>query len=91
MIDPNRIFKLADGISMQNLGEGEGAVVLEIASGQLHTCNDTSAEFLGALDGRRRFSEVVDILESKFDVGREELEQDIAALAQQLIAQRVII
>lgn len=91
MINPDRIFKLADGISFQSLGVGEGAVVLEVASGQLHTCNDTTAEFLGALDGKRSFGDVITLLEQRFEVGRDVLEKDMAELARQLVDERVIV
>lgn len=91
MINQDRVFKLADGISFQSLGVGEGAVVLEVASGQLHTCNDTTAEFLGALDGKRSYGEVISLLQQRFEVGRDVLEADIGELARQLFEQHVIV
>lgn len=91
MIEPDRIFKLAEDISFQSLGEGEGAVVLEVKSGQLHTCNDTTAEFLSAIDGSRSFRDVLELLESKFDVDHEVLKNDMINLANQLIAEKVIV
>jgi hypothetical protein len=93
MIHSNRVLKLADNISFQKLGDGdgEGAVVLEVKSGQMHTCNDTTAEFLAALDGNRTFAMVVDQLEGTFEVDREVLTSDLAELAKTLEAQQVIV
>lgn len=93
MIKSNRVLKLADSISFQKLGDddGDGAVVLEVKSGQLHTCNDTTAEFLAALDGNRTFAMVVDQLEGTFEVDREVLTSDLAELAKTLEAQQVIV
>lgn len=90
VIEGTRVLKLATGVSVQNLGKGEGAVVLEIASGQLHTCNDTTAEFLAALDGNRDFDAVVARLEQKFEVDPAVLRADLSTLATQLIAQSII-
>jgi hypothetical protein len=91
MIQSNRVLKLADSFSFQKLGDGDGAVVLEVKSGQLHTCNDTTAEFLAALDGNRTFAMVVDQLEGTFEVDREVLTSDLAELAKTLEAQQVIV
>ena len=55
MIDGLKVFTLSPHVSFQKLGQGEGAVVLTLHSGQLHTCNDTTAAFLSALDGKRTF------------------------------------
>ncbi len=91
MIEGTRVLRLSKGIAFQNLGHGEGAVVLEIESGQLHTCNDTTAEFLAALDGTRDFDAAVADLEQKFDADLDVLRADLAALAERLIAQGIIV
>ena len=46
MIDDHRVFSLTKGVALQVLGADEGAVVLTVESGQLFTCNDTTAKFL---------------------------------------------
>ena len=91
VIDGKRVLKLSNGIAFQNLGKDEGAVVLEIKSGQLHTCNDTTAEFLAALDGKRDLDAVVAALEQKFDVDFAVLQADLAVLAHRLITQGIIV
>jgi hypothetical protein len=91
LIDGLRVFSLSPNVSFQKLGQGEGAVVLMLESGQLHTCNDTTAAFLSALDGKRTFEVVTAELEKEFDVEREELRADLAALAQRLLDAGVII
>jgi coenzyme PQQ synthesis protein D (PqqD) len=91
VIDGLRVFSLSRNVSFQTLGEGEGAVVLTINTGQLHTCNDTTAAFLSALDGRRTFDMVVVELENMFEVEPKELRADLAALAVRLIGEGVIV
>jgi hypothetical protein len=91
VIEGSRVFSLSRNVSLQKLGEGQGAVVLTIDSGQLHTCNDTAAAFLSALDGRRTFDMVVNELESEFEVETMELRADLAALAVRLVHEGVIV
>src|SRR5262245_25438206 len=90
VIQDATVFALAEGISFQPLGAGEGAVILTIGSGQLYTCNDTTAAFLGVVDGRRTFAEVVEDLHATFDVSRDALYRDLAELAETLVAQGIV-
>ena len=91
MIDGSRLFSLSRKVSFQRLGDGEGAVLLAIDTGQLHTCNDTTAAFLTALDGTRTFDRVVAELEKEFEVGHEELRADLDALAARLVDEGIIV
>jgi hypothetical protein len=90
MIDEDRILDMNEGISRQILGAGEGAVVLTIATGQLYTCNDTTAKFLESIDGKRTFGEVVDALSRTYSVPREELRTDFSELAEKLITDGIL-
>ena len=84
MIQDSSVLSLPEGVSCQPLGEGEGAVLLVIDSGQLYTCNDTTSAFLAALDGKRSFADVVQTLLETFDVSPDRLRQDLMALAEEL-------
>jgi pyrroloquinoline quinone biosynthesis protein D len=90
VINDTRVFSLSDRVSIQQLGGGEGAVVLFIDTGQLYTCNDTTAAFLSVVDGKRTFVQIVADLEHRFEVSREELCEDLTTLASQLIEERII-
>lgn len=90
MLQDATVYALSEGISHQPLGDGEGAVVLVIGSGQLYTCNDTTAAFLGAVDGVCTFGQTVDKLQGMFDVPRDVLQTDLAALAQTLVENGVL-
>jgi pyrroloquinoline quinone biosynthesis protein D len=90
MLQDATVCAFAEGISHQPLGDGEGAVVLVIGSGQLYTCNDTTAAFLEAVDGVRTFGEAVDAVHRLYDVPREELRSDLVALATNLIEDGVL-
>lgn len=90
MIQDSSVLSLSNGVSCQPLGEGEGAVVLIIESGQLFTCNDTTSAFLATVDGKRCFADVVQTLLDTFDVSADELRQDLAALAEELQKEGVL-
>lgn len=90
-ITAQSVFSLSDTVSFQPLGDGEGAVVLRIESGDIFTCNDTTAAFLRTLDGKCTFAETVDVLEGEFDVERMRLRQDLEVLAELLLKQCIII
>lgn len=90
MIDSTRVFKLAAKTAVQQLGDGEGAVILELDTGQLHTCNDTTAAFLAHVDGARTFASLVDTLEDVFEVDSEQLRADLSQLAENLHAKGLI-
>jgi Coenzyme PQQ synthesis protein D (PqqD) len=84
MVEDTRVFQLAPTTAIQQLGDGEGAVILELDSGQLHTCNDTTAAFMAQVDGSRTFAAVVEALEAQFHVERAQLRADLEELAEQL-------
>ena len=91
MIEGKRIFTMSSNTSIQGLGGGEGAVVLAVDTGQLHTCNDTTAAFLTALDGKRTFDLAVAELQKQFDVDHDELRADLTEIAAQLLDEGIIV
>jgi len=84
VIQDMTVLSLADGISFQALGAGEGGVVLKIGSGQLFTCNDTTSVFLAAMDGRRTFADLVQAVLEEFAVNEDELRGDLRTFADEL-------
>lgn len=90
MIQDSSVLSLPEGVSYQPLGDGEGAVVLVIESGQLFTCNDTTSAFLAAIDGKRSFADLVSGMLDSFDVSAEQLRDDLAALATELQQEGVV-
>jgi len=90
MLDEKVRLALSEDVAHQSLGEGQETVILSLKSGYLYTCNETTADFLRALDGRRTLGEAVDLLESEYDVPRERLAVDLAALAEELLAEKLI-
>ncbi len=90
MIDNSRVLKLAPKMAVQQLGDGEGAVLLELDTGQLHTCNDTTAAMLSLLDGKRNFGSVVEQLWDVYEIDQEELRGDLTELANQLLEKGIV-
>lgn len=82
---------VSDDVAHQSLGEGEETVVLSLRSGYLYTCNETTQRFLTALDGRRTLGEVVDLLAEEYDVARATLAADLAAMAERLLAEGLVV
>lgn len=90
MLQDSSVLSLSEGVSYQPLGDGEGAVVLIIESGQLFTCNDTTSAFLSAVDRECRFGDVLNSLLDTFDVSADQLRQDLAILAQELQQEGIV-
>lgn len=90
-VEPETRLRLSGDVTFQSLGEGQETVVLSLQSGRLYTCNDTTKAFLEALDGRRSFGDIVDLLEGQFDVPREKLQRDLAELAEKLVREGLMV
>ena len=88
--DSSRL-SMADGVTNETLGPGQDTVVLSLQSGYLYKCNETTAAFLKALDGRRTFAQVVDLLLEQFEAPRNTLHRDLSALAEKLLAEKLIL
>ena len=90
-LSQNARLKLADDVTFQSLGPGEGTVVLSLNSGYLYTCNETTDAFLRRLDGRRPLATVIDLLFGEFQVPREALSIDMTELAAKLLEEKLIV
>nr|WP_306283153.1 PqqD family protein [Mesorhizobium sp. LMG17149] len=82
------VLRLAEDASVQHVGDG--AVVLLARSGQLYTCNGTTEAFLDKVDGARNLDQIVDLLCEEFEVDKGTLDQDMAALAADLISEGIL-
>jgi len=82
------ILRLADDASVQHVGDG--AVVLLARSGQLYTCNGTTEAFLDKVDGTRSLDQIVGLLCEEFDVDKDTLGEDMAALAADLVSEGIL-
>jgi predicted nucleic acid-binding protein len=90
MIEPQTQISLTEGISVQDFGEDEGAVILIIESGQLFTCNATTAEVLRAAREKLTFDAMIAELLETFDVGESELRDDIGVIVRQLADEGIL-
>ena len=79
------VFRLASDVTHQTLGPGENTVILALRSGYFYTCNETTALFLQAVDGKRTLAGIVDGLLEQLDVPRETLSRDLMELAVRLL------
>ncbi|TIV98033.1 MAG: PqqD family protein [Mesorhizobium sp.] len=82
------VLRMAEDASVQHVGDG--AVVLLARSGQLYTCNGTTEAFLDKVDGARSLDQIVDLLSDEFEVDKATLDEDIAALAAELVAEGIL-
>lgn len=90
MIDGTSILTMSEKVSFRPLGPGEGAVVLTFDTGQLHTCNDSTAAFLALLDGHCTFDMAVEKMSETFDVGHDLLRADLNELVGELMREGII-
>ncbi len=91
MLTDSTILKLSQQATFQSLGEGQETVIVSMESGFLYTCNETTRSFLQALDGRKTFLQAVDGLLGQYEVTREKLRSDLAAIAGKLIQEGLIL
>ncbi|MBW8909716.1 MAG: PqqD family protein [Mesorhizobium sp.] len=82
------VLRMADDASVQHVGDG--AVVLLARSGQLYTCNDTTEAFLDKVDGARSLDQIVGLLSNEFEIDKATLDQDMTALAAELVAEGIL-
>jgi hypothetical protein len=90
MIQDNSILHLSSDTTYQDMGEGEPAVILQLSTGRLFTCNITTQSFLELMNGQRTFCETVDHLLESLDVTRDKLEHDLKKMAENLLAAGLI-
>lgn len=91
MIFDNTILKLSPQAKFQSLGDSQETVIVSMESGFLYTCNATTRSFLEAMDGRKAFGRIVEELLEQYHVSREKLQGDLAAMAEKLIQERLIL
>ena len=85
-------FNLAEDVTFQSVGGGcEQTVILSLATGILYTCNGVTASFLSAIDGERGFGEVIESMLQQYDVSRDQLREDLAALSDKLVTEKLIV
>jgi hypothetical protein len=90
MISDDTRLQIASDASHQSLGSGEKDVILSLKTGHLYTCNNTTSAMLKALSDKPTFGTVVDRLLEQFEVPREKLRCDLAAMTNDLIAEGIV-
>ena len=90
MIDNDTVLQLEHDVTYQDMGPDQPAVVLQLSTGQLFTCNETTRMFLDSLDGLRNFGQVVEALLDEYDVDSEILATDLRQLGDELLAAGLI-
>lgn len=90
MIDNETVLQLEHDVTYQDMGPDQPAVILQLSTGQLFTCNETTRMFLERLDGLRDFSQVVKALLDEYDVDFDILAADLRQLGDELIAAGLI-
>ncbi|UCE21776.1 MAG: PqqD family protein [Candidatus Aminicenantes bacterium] len=63
--------------------EGE-AILVKVDSGEVIHLNEVAAEIWRKIDGQRKISEIIDLIQKDFDVDREQAEKDTLELIKSL-------
>jgi len=85
------VLELAPNITVQSLGDGEGALVLRRDTGEMLVLNDTARDFLVALDGSSTIAAVAAHMAETYDVAMPRLVDDLVELAGSLMADGVLV
>ena len=70
--------------SVVTRGVGGDTMLLDLDSGTYFGLDPIGGEVWKAIEGHKSLGEACDILEQQYEVGRDQLEQDVIALAGQL-------
>lgn len=89
-VEADTVLGLAEKVSLQPLGDGEGGVLLRLDTGELYTVNDTALSFVARLDGKRTLQDAVLLLAEEYDVDPEVLTRDLAEIASELLSEALI-
>ncbi len=84
------VYKLAQDVSLQPLGEGEGGVVLMLKSGEIYTVNDTTLDFLSRIDGACSLQSCAEGIAADYDVDVATAINDLAEIAAELSSEAII-
>ncbi len=90
-MDEHAVYRLAEDVTYQSMGDGEDTVILSLSTGALFTCNITTTAMLEAMDAARPFGEIVDKLAGQFDVARDRLAADLSGMLERLIAGGLVV
>ena len=91
MISDQSRLQLGDNTTFQTMGPGQDTVLLSLSSGYLYTCNETTTAFLQGLDGKRTLAEITSELAGDYDVCPQQLQSDMQAMAERLLAEQLIV
>ncbi len=69
---------------------GDGAVILDLATGTYHGLDPVGARVWALLLEGRTLSTVCDVMASEYEVSRVELEQDVLRLVGDLVEQKLV-
>ena len=89
VFDPSAVIGLSANIVFRKVGDG--GILLDTKSGQIHTCNETSQAFLAGVDGKRSISAIMASMLEEYDVSAAVLESDIAELVARLAGDNIVI
>ncbi len=84
-----KTYALGPNISFREVGES--GILLNTVSGQIYTCNDTARAFVKGIDGQRKFAELIDLVLEEFEVGRDQLNADLADFIGKLEEESVVV
>jgi hypothetical protein len=88
MLSLREVYYRSASVQWQPLEDG--AVVLELESGNYYTLNDVAQRIWDLLDGERSLEEIQAIVQEEFDVSEETVNRDLRELIEFLVAEKLI-
>jgi hypothetical protein len=83
-------LSVVSNVTLQSLGEDEGGVLLKLDTGEMYTVNDTAVAFVRELDGDRSVAAIARHLVTVFEVDEAVLVEDLAGIARELAAEKLV-
>jgi hypothetical protein len=88
-LDPDARLSLSADATLR--GVGDEAVILNVKSGEIYTCNETAREFIRKLDGTRTLGDASGEMEREYDIDQATLLSDLSELIAYLLEEGVLV
>jgi hypothetical protein len=88
MLTPDAKLRIPEQVVTRKLGEE--TVLLNLASSTYFGLDPVGTRFLELLETNSSLRAAVEVMESEFEVSREQLEGDVLALSQEMVAKGLL-
>lgn len=87
-IDGNTVLSIAEVAEVQPFDDG--AVVLNIDTGQLYTCNHVAMKYLALLDGHKTIDTLAETVAEEYSIPVSEVRNDLIEISGEMVGESLL-